>query len=179
MLLRLAREEDVPRIPECQSLNEAHLAPWSPTRPPGFLTPGYWRERVREAEAEWAAGTGLGLFLFERAQPEAVIGTAGLSQIARGAFQACYLGYGIGRAHEGRGLMSEALRLLIAHAFGPMNLHRIMANYMPRNTRSAALLARLGFEIEGEARAYLRIAGRWEDHVLTALTNPAWKAPAP
>jgi len=62
------------------------------------------------------------------------------------------------------------LRYLV---FDAMQLHRIMANYRPENERSARLLARLGFEKEGEARAYLRINGVWADHVLTALINPA------
>ena len=46
-----------------------------------------------------------------------------------------------------------------------------MANHLPRNERSARLLARLGFEREGYARRYLQIAGVWEDHVLTALSR--------
>jgi ribosomal-protein-alanine N-acetyltransferase len=45
---------------------------------------------------------------------------------------------------------------------------------MPRNERSAALLRRLGFSVEGLARDFLLIAGRWEDHVLTSLINPQW-----
>ena len=48
-----------------------------------------------------------------------------------------------------------------------------MACYMPANQRSGALLERLGFEREGFARAYLMINGRWEDHILTSLINPA------
>jgi ribosomal-protein-alanine N-acetyltransferase len=45
-----------------------------------------------------------------------------------------------------------------------------MANYMPINTRSAKLLNRLGFKIEGYAEKYLLINGQWEDHILTALS---------
>ena len=45
--------------------------------------------------------------------------------------------------------------------FGPQNLHRIMANYMPSNARSGSLLRRLGFREEGLAKDYLRINGRW------------------
>jgi ribosomal-protein-alanine N-acetyltransferase len=44
---------------------------------------------------------------------------------------------------------------------------------MPSNERSAAVLKRCGFKVEGHATAYLLINGRWEDHVLTAITNPA------
>ena len=46
-----------------------------------------------------------------------------------------------------------------------------MASYLPRNDRSGVLLKRLGFEIEGKARAYLRINGRWEDHILRAAST--------
>jgi ribosomal-protein-alanine N-acetyltransferase len=46
-----------------------------------------------------------------------------------------------------------------------------MANYLPTNERSARLLRRLGFVIEGSARDYLFVGGQFRDHVLTALTN--------
>jgi ribosomal-protein-alanine N-acetyltransferase len=42
---------------------------------------------------------------------------------------------------------------------------------MPRNEKSAKLLKRLNFTIEGYARDYLFIDGKWEDHILTSLTN--------
>jgi ribosomal-protein-alanine N-acetyltransferase len=58
--------------------------------------------------------------------------------------------------------------------FGLMGLHRIMANHMPSNLRSAKLLQSLGFEREGVARSYLQIAGQWEDMVLNALVNPKY-----
>ncbi len=61
---------------------------------------------------------------------------------------------------------------MIRYAFEDLRLHRIMANYVPHNQRSAHLLRRLGFVQEGYAKEYLKIAGRWQDHVLTALTNP-------
>ena len=67
--------------------------------------------------------------------------------------------------------MHEALTLGIDFMFQEMALHRIMANYMPRNERSARVLQRLGFAIEGQAKDYLMINGRWEDHTLTSLIN--------
>jgi [ribosomal protein S5]-alanine N-acetyltransferase len=104
-----------------------------------------------------------------------VIGHLRLSQIARGPFHSAMLGYTIDAACEGRGLMSEALRAVIAEAFGPrLALHRIQANARIENRRSLALLERLGFVREGLARNYLYIDGAWRDHVMTALLNPAW-----
>lgn len=68
--------------------------------------------------------------------------------------------------------MKRSLEAGNRHCFEQIGLHRIMANHLPRNVRSERLLASLGFEKEGYARAYLKIAGVWEDHVLRALTNP-------
>ena len=88
------------------------------------------------------------------------------------------LAYAIDTAHEGRGLMAEALEAALADAFSPrVNLHRVQANVRPENSRSLALLARLKFEREGLAREYLFIDGAWRDHVMNARRNPHWLAP--
>jgi len=70
--------------------------------------------------------------------------------------------------------MQEAVRGSVTYAFGTLRLHRVMAGYVPRNRRSAAVLRRAGFTVEGYARDYLLIDGHWEDHILTAITNPEW-----
>lgn len=68
--------------------------------------------------------------------------------------------------------MKSLLNFVINYAFNELGLNRVMANYMPRNTRSERLLSNLGFNREGIAERYLCINGVWEDHVLTALLNP-------
>jgi len=60
--------------------------------------------------------------------------------------------------------------------FESLRLHRVQANHLPENLRSARLLQRLGFRVEGSAHAYLFINGAWRDHVLTALTYPGFDA---
>jgi ribosomal-protein-alanine N-acetyltransferase len=104
-------------------------------------------------------------------EEDEVIGVCNYTNIVRGTFQSCHLGYALASRYEGSGLMYEALTLTIDYMFREMGLHRIMAGYLPRNERSGALLARLGFEKEGYARRYLKINGIWEDHVLTSLIN--------
>ena len=105
-----------------------------------------------------------------------MIGRINYTQIARGPFQSCMLGYAIDHAHEGQGLMREALEATIEHVFAVLRLHRIQANYVPDNARSGRLLERLGFVSEGLAKDYLFIDGAWRDHVLTARLNPAFDA---
>lgn len=73
--------------------------------------------------------------------------------------------------------MYEGAQAAIRYMFRQQRMHRIMANYMPHNQRSGALLKRMGFEKEGYAKDYLLINGKWQDHVLTALINQEWTAP--
>lgn len=150
--------------------NRAFLQPWEPSRDDAFFELDAITERLHAMADKTASGEALHLLIFSQDQ---IIGACNFSNIVRGAFQACHLGYALAESAQGQGLMHEALTAAIAHVFDAMQLHRIMANYRPENERSARLLVRLGFEKEGEARAYLRINGVWADHVLTALINPA------
>jgi len=71
--------------------------------------------------------------------------------------------------------LSRASRSLIALE---LQLHRIMANYVPTNDKSARLLRRLGFSVEGYAPDYLFLDGVWKDHILTSLHHPNPSEPA-
>lgn len=153
-----------------------HLKPWSPTPPPGGLGADHWARQLPVFEKEFAAGTSARWVLLVPGEATEVAGTCSFTQVARGPFRACVLGYQVARRHEGRGLMREALEAAIGYAFGEMRLHRVMANYRPENERSARLLERLGFVKEGYAREYLHIDGAWRDHVLTARTSPHFDA---
>ena len=152
---------------------EDHLDRWSPPAASAFFTEAFWRDRLAIAVEEFHAGRAA-RFVLQHPGPEsgAVIGTCNYTNIVRGPFLACHLGYQIARRYEGQGLMAEALRATNAFAFRELRLHRIMANYRPENERSGRLLDRLGFQREGIAKDYLFIDGAWRDHVLTALVNP-------
>jgi ribosomal-protein-alanine N-acetyltransferase len=149
-----------------------HLDRWSPPAASAFFTEAFWRERLGAAVEEFFAGRAARFVLQEGAESSPIVGTCNYTNIVRCPFLACYLGYQVARAREGRGLMSEALRATNAYVFENLGLHRIMANYRPENERSGILLERLGFVREGVAKGYLFIDGEWRDHVLTALTNP-------
>jgi ribosomal-protein-alanine N-acetyltransferase len=172
LVLLPAHEDLAGRVADFYRRNAAHLAPWDPPAPDGFATEAFQAGRLRQAAADAAAGTALRWWLELRDEPSRLIGSIGLSQIARGAFHNAMLGYAIDGAHEGQGLMREALQAVIGHVFSPaVHLHRIQANVRPENTRSTALLSRLSFDEEGLAREYLFIDGAWRDHRMFALRN--------
>ena len=133
------------------------------------------RNGLITSEAEFRNGQSARLLLFPRSSPQMMVGLANINNIVRGVFHSGTLGYGIDHLYEGQGYMLEALTEVVRYAFGEMNLHRLEANYLPHNVRSGALLRKLGFSVNGYARDYLMINGRWEDHVLTSLINSNWK----
>ncbi|MGP1397347.1 MAG: GNAT family N-acetyltransferase [Inquilinaceae bacterium] len=159
--------------------NKDHLRPWLPPVPDDFLTHGYWERWTYHSTLLIEQDRAIRLVIRPLEAPDGVVlGQINMNNIVRGALQGCDIGYHLDAAAEGHGLMFEALSLVLPYAFGPCNLHRVMANYVPTNARSARLLERLGFQREGYAKDYLFIDGLWRDHVLTALTNPNPRPPA-
>lgn len=151
--------------------NLAHVAPWEPAPNPndGTLEQACHRVAAKSAKG-FADGVSVHFIATDR-ETGAVVAGCNFTNIVRGIFQACHLGYSVDHAWQGKGLMFEVAQAGIAYMFDIQGLHRVMANHMPANVRSEKLLRRLGFEREGVARAYLKINGQWQDHVLNALVN--------
>lgn len=160
--------------------NERHLAPWNPTMTAVHFEAAFWRERLEAQIEQFRNGTRYAFSIFPRESGPAgpLLGYVTFSEVVRGVFLACYMGYALSQTAQGHGYMTEACRAGIRYIFEEIRLHRIMANYMPSNERSARVVQRLGFTIEGMAKDYLFLAGRWQDHVLTSLTNPHPITPA-
>ena len=103
-----------------------------------------------------------------------LVGTCTLHQIHRQNRRA-ELGYALGSAWWGRGLMHEALVAFVGHAFGRMKLHRLEADIDPRNAASAKSLERLGFHREGYLRERWIVAGEVSDSALYGLLARDWQ----
>jgi len=170
LILRAASPDNAYAVLAYYINNREHLRRWEPARTPAFYTQAATTERLSQMAEQTARGQSVNLLIFQR-DGGALIGNCNFSNIVRGPLQACHLGFGIAAEYEGQGLMQEAVSAGIRYMFEIYGLHRIMANHLPENQRSAQLLTRLGFEREGLARAYLQINGEWRDHVLTALIN--------
>jgi [ribosomal protein S5]-alanine N-acetyltransferase len=97
-----------------------------------------------------------------------------ISEMVRRGFQSAFLGYGAVAGLDGRGYMTDGLRLVLAHAFGELALHRLEANIQPGNAASIALVSRCGFVREGFSEQYLKIDGEWRDHERWAIRAELW-----
>lgn len=170
LILQKLGAGDAVELLRYQIENRQHLQPWEPLRTEEFYTFRTIERRVASMVQQMSEENSLHL-LIRSPENEAVIGECNFTNIVRGPFQACHLGFSIAANAQGQGLMYEALARAIEYVFGAYGLHRVMANYRPENVRSGQLVKRLGFEIEGTARAYLKINGSWADHVLTSRIN--------
>ncbi|WP_159039289.1 GNAT family N-acetyltransferase, partial [Streptomyces luridiscabiei] len=85
----------------------------------------------------------------------AIAGFVNINNIVLGGFRCGALGYGAFAHAAGRGLMGEALGLVMGLAFGPLGLHRLEANIQPGNAASIALVRRAGFRLEGFSPDFL------------------------
>lgn len=175
LIVRMASIEEAGAIADYRRRNEAHLVDHYPTWTKEALTEAYWQHQVRVNLAEFDSDESVRLVIFEKEKEDTIIGTINFTSILRRAAQYCVLGYGLDEKMQGRGYMTEALSASIDFVFKQLNLHRIMANYVPTNERSGRVLRRLGFSVEGYARDYLYLNGAWRDHILTALINPDWQ----
>ncbi len=104
-------------------------------------------------------------FVVLRADDDALVGVFNFSEIVRGSFQSAFLGYYAFAPLAGEGYMAEGLSLALGAAFGTLRLHRVEVNVQPGNKRSLAFVRRAGFVREGYSRRYVKIGGRWRDHV--------------
>jgi [ribosomal protein S5]-alanine N-acetyltransferase len=169
MDIKLATEDDAIALSRFYIENQQHLQKWEPCRPAQYHSEASCALRLQDIVQQQAAGQSAYFILFNGSE---IIGLCSLTNIIRGPFQACYMGFAIASQHQGKGLMPSLCAHAISFAFTELGLNRIMANYLPTNLKSKQLLHQLGFVEEGMAKKYLQINGIWEDHILSSLLNP-------
>ena len=153
------------------------LTPWEPTWPADDLTRSAFRRRLRRHAEEMDRDEAYPFLIF-REQDRTLLGGLTLGQVRRGVSQTATLGYWMGEPFAGRGYMADAARAALSYAFANLRFHRVEAACLPHNVRSIRLLEGAGFRREGLARAYLRINGVWQDHLLYARLDSDNVAPA-
>lgn len=153
-------------------LNRAFLESWEPKRSEGFYTYETQFSSLALDTQAMERGEMLRYWIYLK-DGTGPIGTIALTNIIRGVFKSCFLGYKLSESHGGKGYMVEAIEKIVEIAFQELKLHRIEANIMPHNIRSRKSVEKLGFIEEGLSEKYLKINGKWEDHYRFTLINQA------
>lgn len=163
------REEHAEALLRLRLENREYMQRYEPVRADSYWTLERQRELLQQGEQSLLEGTGyvFGIFQSDTGQ---LIGRIELSGVARGPFQNASVGYFVDRQQHGRGYATVALAWVKEYAFREAGLHRIQAGVMPWNKPSQRVLEKVGFRREGLAERYLCINGKWEDHILYAIT---------
>lgn len=151
-----------------RTASRTFLTPWEPLWPHDDLTRSSFRYRIKRYHRDVRDDVSYPFFIFSR-DDDTLLGGITISNVRRGVAQTGSVGYWIGEPHARQGYMTDALRALVAYAFGDLNLNRLEAACLPGNEPSIRLLQACGFCQEGLAREYLKINGAWRDHLLFAL----------
>lgn len=166
--MRPAQARDWEEWAALREVSRDFLTPWEPTWPADALSRTAFNRRLRRHAAEWRDDEAYSFLSFERISGR-LVGGIGLSNVRRGVAQMGTMGYWVGRPYARRGYTTESVRLLLGFAFGQLGLHRVEAACIPTNVASQGVLEKAGFTREGYARSYLRIDGKWADHILYAV----------
>lgn len=110
-------------------------------------------EESRERLSRWVHRAGE-MFAIEEKASGRVIGSLGLEEAGRrpGVPSCRSLGYVLGRAWWGQGLMTEAARAAVDYAFQVIKVRLLTVNHYTDNPRSRRVIEKNGFVYEGTLR---------------------------
>ncbi len=103
-----------------------------------------------------------------------IIGIIGLTNINYNNKNA-EIGYWLGKKYWGKGIMKEAIKLILKFGFKKLKLVRIYARVMHPNIASAKLLEKSGFKYEGRMRKTTLKKGKWMDDLKYSILNSEFK----
>ena len=166
--LRILTEEDATIFTRLLSANKKYWSIFEPRQEPGFYTVAIQRDKIKESLFQMRDRREYNFGIF-KSDTNQLIGHISLYSIKRLPFSSGFIGYSIDERHTGKGIGSEAVRLVTEFAFDRVALHRVEAYVSPRNKGSIIVLERSGYRLEGLLRQILYINGVWEDHYMYAM----------
>ena len=114
-------------------------------------------------------------FGIELMDERGVIGVITLSKIDYGHKKA-RVGFWLSKEHHGRGIMSEALFLILDFAFNKLRLNRVACSVFEENIASNNLVQKFGFVREGTEREEEFRFGKYNHTIMYGLLKREWLA---
>lgn len=171
LVLRSIAKADAKAYYDMLMRNFDFFKPWSPAYGTGYRDYELHVPIVEQHEKNAAAGTGIKFGVYKKEDELTMIGTCALSNIVKGPFLSCFMGYRIDEKENGKGYATEAIKAVVNFAFSELKLHRVEANIISRNIGSIRAVEKSGFTFEGTSKKYLQINGVWEDHDHYVILN--------
>jgi RimJ/RimL family protein N-acetyltransferase len=113
-------------------------------------------------------------YAIERTDRGGLIGDVGVRRDDGG--RQAEIGFTFAPEHQGQGYATEAVRRILDYLLIEERLHRVAADCDARNVRSARLLERVGFRLEGHTVQSTWCKGEWSDDLLFGILASEWPA---
>ncbi len=145
------------------------------TSVPRTYTDDAGRAFIERQHARAAEGDGFSWVIADEARPTSGIGSIGLwlQEIESGRAS---IGYWLVAGARGRGRAADALRAVVAFAFGQLAIPRLHLFVEPWNVASSRTAEAAGFTLEATLRGWERIDGEQRDAECHALLYDEWRA---
>jgi ribosomal-protein-serine acetyltransferase len=168
--LRLLEERHAAALYAHVEANRAHLGVWLEELA-GMQSVDDARVFIRGGLDGFVKGSGLTLGIWVDGRLGGGIGLGNLQADSRSGM----IGYWLGADYVGRGLVTDAVRVLLDYAFGERELHRVDITCPATNLPSRRIPERLGFREEGTRRQAVWVHGQPLDEVLYGMLADEWR----
>jgi ribosomal-protein-serine acetyltransferase len=158
LYLQLLQERHAPQVFSLVDHDRAYLREWLPWVD-STETVDDTLSFIRSSLEQFASNKGFVAGIWCEQKFCGVIGTHKLDLLNRKG----EIGYWLGRSFQGRGIMTDACRAVVALLVGEMDLNRVTIQCARENEKSCAVAQRLGFTEEGSAREAQLLHGRFHD----------------
>ncbi len=172
--LQLVTGDDAPRIFALTDRNRTYLRQWLPWVD-GTRTVADSEGFVRRATDQVRRGEGFHACIEYRGELAGIIGHVYLDPENRRT----ELGYWLGEAFQGCGIMTRACRRLVDNAFESLGMNRVEIRTDVDNRKSRAIPERLGFVQEAVLRGAVHEYGLYRDIVMYARLRREWERDRP
>ncbi len=85
------------------------------------------------------------------------------------------IGYWLSAEFQGHGIVTRACQILVDYAFHEYQLNRVQIRCATGNTKSCAIIERLGFILEGTTRQAELLYDHYVDLYIYGITADEWK----
>lgn len=170
--LTSARIED--RDDYVRLLGDGEVASFIPAIPQPYtaeIAEAWIRRRLQFVEDQ-----GCEICFSIRSPTGAVVGSVGVDDLLVGTAVSGELGYWLGIAHRGRGVMREAVRAFIPYAFGRLALERLTAHTLYSNVASTRVLTGAGFRLQGRLPNHTQTPSGPHDTMVFSLLRSEWES---
>ncbi len=171
--LRLLAERHAEQFFALTDQNRTHLRTWLPWVD-RTTSPEDTRAFIKGALQQLADNNGFQAGIWVSGEPAGTIGFHYLDWMNRKT----ELGYWLGEAFQGKGVMTRACRTLVDYAFDELKLQRVVIHCALENTRSRAIPERLGFRQEGVLRQAEWVSDHFVDLIVYGVLAGEWRSAA-